>query len=238
MTKDSDKGAFAADIPADAIADALEAVERNSRTRSEPVAGPPIEAEEVPPPIPAGPAEVSPFPEEAEKLRLELEMSQERARKVFAQLRDEHDRLLHLAADHENYKKRVAREKDELLRYGNERLVKDILPALDSLERALGTAEGGPLASGIEMTRRLLGEALGRFGVKGFSARGKTFDPRVHEALMSVATATHAPGTVVEEMQRGYFLHDRLIRPAAVVVAAAPPAAGGEAGPGERDGEP
>jgi molecular chaperone GrpE len=151
-------------------------------------------------------------------------MSQEHARKVYAQLKEEHGRLLRVAADHENYKKRVAREKDDLLRYGNERLVKEILPALDSLDRALASAGGsGPLASGIEMTRRLLEEALGRFGVKGFSAKGQTFDPRLHEALMSVATAEKEPGAVVEEMQRGFFLHDRLLRPAAVVVAVAPP---------------
>ena len=272
MTQDSDKGAFSADIPEDAIADALEAVERSEQAAT-PVAGPqragrravsergacggaavdelaetsrggtdpaavPIEVEGAAAAIPAGPADVSPFSNEAEKLRLELEMSQERARKVYAQLKDEHDRLLRSAADHDNYKKRVAREKDEILRYGNERLVKEILPAVDSLDRAIVAAEGGPLASGIQMTRRLLEDALGRFGVKGFSAKGEVFDPRVHEALMSVATAAHAPGTVVEEMQRGFFLHDRLIRPAAVVVAAAPPAASGETRPAEGDDEP
>ena len=284
MTQDSDKGAFSADIPEDAIADALEAVERSEQAAT-PVAGPqragrravsergacggaavdelakmseqaaavdeletsrggtdpaavPIEVEAAAVAIPAGPADVSPFSNEAEKLRLELEMSQERARKVYAQLKDEHDRLLRSAADHDNYKKRVAREKDEILRYGNERLVKEILPAVDSLDRAIVAAEGGPLASGIQMTRRLLEDALGRFGVKGFSAKGEVFDPRVHEALMSVATAAHAPGTVVEEMQRGFFLHDRLIRPAAVVVAAAPPAASGETRPAEGDDEP
>jgi molecular chaperone GrpE len=271
MTQDSDKGAFSADIPEDAIADALEAVERSEQAAT-PVAGPqragrravsergacggaavdeletsrdgtdpaavPIEVEGAAAAIPAGPADVSPFSNEAEKLRLELEMSQERARKVYSQLKDEHDRLLRSAADHDNYKKRVAREKDEILRYGNERLVKEILPAVDSLDRAIVAAEGGPLASGIQMTRRLLEDALGRFGVKGFSAKGEVFDPRVHEALMSVATAAHAPGTVVEEMQRGFFLHDRLIRPAAVVVAAAPPAASGETRPAEGDDEP
>jgi molecular chaperone GrpE len=236
MTEDSDKGAFSADIPDDAIADALAAVERTSRGRAGAAAEPRVEVEEPATAIPAGPADVSPFSDEAEKLRLELEMSQERARKVYAQLKEEHDRLLRAAADHENYKKRVAREKEEILRYGNERLVKEILPALDSLDRAVAAAQGGSIASGIEMTRRLLEDALGRFGVKGFSAKGEAFDPRMHEALMSVATAAHAPGIVVEEMQRGFFLHDRLIRPAAVVVAAS--AAGGEAPPEEGDGQP
>src|SRR3990172_4862612 len=164
MTQDSDKGAFSADIPEDAIADALEAVERSEQA-APPVAGPQRAgrravsergacggaavdelakmSEQAAPPvavprieiggaaaaIPAGPADVSPFSNEAEKLRLELEMSQERARKVYAQLKDEHDRLLRSAADHDNYKKRVAREKDEILRYGNERVGEEILPA-------------------------------------------------------------------------------------------------------------
>lgn len=236
MTQDSDKGAFSADIPEDAIADALEAVERSSRAGPAAAAAPAIEVEEPAPATPAGPAEVSPFADEVEKLRLELEMSQEGARKVYAQLKEEHERLLRIAADHENYKKRVAREKDDLLRFGNERLVKEILPALDSLDRALAGADASdPFASGVEMTRRLLEEALGRFGVRSFSAKGQTFDPRVHEALMTVATGEKPPGAVLEEMQRGFFLHDRLLRPAAVVVASAPAASGPT---GEGSGEP
>ena len=95
---------------------------------------------------------------------------------------------------------------------------------MDSLDRALapGQGDGAALSAGVELTRRLLEEALGRFEVKGFSARGAPFDPRVHEALMTVATAEAAPGTVVDEQHRGFFLQDRLIRPAVVVVAAAP----------------
>lgn len=135
------------------------------------------------------------------------------------------DKYLRGAADLENYRKRMAREKDEVQRYGNERLVKELLPVLDNLDRALAAAGDDPLSTGVAMTRRLLEEALGRFGVKGFSAVGGAFDPRLHEALMTVASADHPPGTVVSEQQRGFFLHDRLVRPAAVVVSAAPPAA-------------
>jgi len=229
MAQDSDKGAFATDIPADAIADALAAVEKRSR-RSE-AADPGAQA--APGSAAPDPAPVAPL-EGEEKLRLELEMSQERARKVFEQLKEEHDRLLRTAADLENYKKRAAREKDEVQRHGNERLVKEILPVLDSLERALAAApKDDPLASGVQMTKRLLEDALGRFGVKGFSARGERFDPRVHEALMTIETLDAAPGTVVEEQQRGFYLHERLIRPAAVVVSAAPGAPASEPGGGE-----
>jgi molecular chaperone GrpE len=231
MAQDSDKGAFSTDIPADAIADAVAAVEKRAARRQE---GAPAEGESARPPDRAE-GEAAPAPLAGdERLKLELEMSQERARKVFEQLKAEHDRLLRTAADLENYKKRAAREKEEVQRYGNERLVKEILPVLDSLERALAAApKDDPLVSGVEMTRRLLEDALSRFGVKGFSAKGEPFDPRVHEALMTVETADAPPGTVVEEQQRGFWLHERLIRPAAVVVSAAPGAPADEPGGGE-----
>ncbi|HTT70036.1 MAG TPA: nucleotide exchange factor GrpE [Anaeromyxobacteraceae bacterium] len=225
-----EKGAFSADIPEDAIADALAAVEKREGGES-PAAE--VAVEEVP--------SLGPSPEggEAELLRRELELSQTHARKVFEQLKEEHDKLLRVAADHENYKKRAAREREEVQRYGHERLVKEILPALDALDRALRLVPPGePLASGVELTRRLLEEGLARFGVKGFSAKGQPFDPRVHEALMTFATSELKPGMVVEEQSRGFFLHERLIRPAAVVVSAALPAgasapAGEAAGPAE-----
>ena len=225
MTHERDKGAFSADIPATAIAEALAAVERRGPTPAGP-AGEPV-TDSAPPPRLRTAEEA-----ELEKLRVELELSQEQGRKVYEQLRDEHDRRLRAAADLENYKKRATRERDEVMRYGVERLVKELLPVLDSLDRALAAAPAGdPLASGVELTRKMLEDALGRVGVKPFSAKGKAFDPRVHEALMSVATADHAPGAVVEEQQRGFFLHDRLIRPAAVIVAAAPAPAAIEAPP-------
>jgi molecular chaperone GrpE len=214
-----DRPGISAEVLDDAIAEALAAVERRGRGHAESPAGAAAAAGEAPlPDVPAA------APGELERLRLELDMSQERARQVFAQLKDEHERLLRTAADLENYKKRAARERDEIQRYGNERLVKDVLPVLDNLDRALAAAASDdPLRSGVELTRRVLEDALGRFGVKGFSARGQPFDPRLHEALMSVASAEVAPGMVVEEQQRGFFLHERLIRPAAVVVSAAPP---------------
>jgi molecular chaperone GrpE len=215
MPDERDKGANAADIPERAIAEALAAVERRGAARNP-----------APPPAAASGGEL-------ERLRAELELSQEHGRKVFEQLKDEHELRLRGAADLDNYKKRAAKERDEVLRYGIERLVKEILPVLDSLDRALAAAaRDEPLVSGVVMTRRMLEDALGRFGVKAFSAAGHPFDPRVHEALMTVATGDHPPHVVIEEQQRGYFLHDRLIRPAAVVVSAAPaPAAGADGAP-------
>ncbi|HTP27827.1 MAG TPA: nucleotide exchange factor GrpE [Anaeromyxobacteraceae bacterium] len=235
MAHDSDKGGFPADIPETAIAEAVAAVEKRALEPCE------VEVEVEVPAVAGTPDPAALLDEgiDAEKgqLRLELEMSQERARKVFEQLKQEHDRLLRTAADLENYKKRAARERDEIQRYGNERLVKEILPVLDSLERALAARPGDEqLASGVEMTRRLLEDVLSRFGVKGFSAKGQPFDPRLHEALMVVATAKVAPGLVIEEQQRGFFLHERLIRPAAVVVSVAVPGEGEAAVP-EKDAE-
>jgi molecular chaperone GrpE len=221
MTDDRDKGAFSADIPEAAIAEALAAVEGRGTPE-----GRPEQAVNTAVPAEAPGSELA-------RVRAELELSQAEARKVFEQLKDEHDRRLRAAADLENFKKRAARERDEVLRYGIERLVKELLPVLDNLERALaGAPSGDPFAGGVELTRRMLEDALARFGVKPFSAQGQPFDPRVHEALMTVATADAAPGVVVAEQQRGYFLHDRLIRPAAVVVAAAPKPDGAPGAPG------
>ncbi len=212
-------GEVSADIPEEAVAEALAAVERREGEGEE-------RAETAPDPE-ADPAQAS----ELARLRDELALSQEHGRKGFARLQEEHDRLLRSAADLENYKKRAARERDEAARFGVERLAKELLPVIDNLERALAAAPAGePLTSGVGMTLRLLEEALGKVGVKGFSAKGERFDPHRHEALMSVATSEHLPGTVVTEHQRGFTLHDRLLRPAAVVVAASPAPQAGPSG--------
>jgi molecular chaperone GrpE len=153
----------------------------------------------------------------------ELELSQSMARKTQETLKENHERLLRATADLENYKKRVAREKEEANRFGQEKLLRDILPVLDNLDRALehqGPSDLDSLRAGVAMTRRLLEQVLGKYGVKGFSAKGATFDPRLHEAMQSVESDEPA-GTVVQELVRGFMLHDRLMRPAMVVVAKA-----------------
>ncbi len=199
MSSDRDQGPISADIPPEVVAEALAAVDRAGAGGASPDAG-----------------------DEPARLRAELEMSQARSRKMYEQLREEHDLRLRAAADLENLRKRTRREQEEVTRYGLERFVKEVLPVLDNLDRAIAAAGEHPLRTGIEMTRRLLEEALGRFGVKPFSALGTAFDPRVHEALLTVAAGDHPPGTVISEEQRGFMLHDRLLRPAAVIVVAAP----------------
>jgi molecular chaperone GrpE len=138
--------------------------------------------------------------------------------------RDNWDRFVRERADLENYRKRVNREKEELLNYGNKSLIEEILPIVDNLERALAHAsEDGQAAvvEGIRMTHGMLVAALKKFGVTPVEALGAAFDPNFHQAMAQVPTDEHPPNTVVEEYQKGYLLKDRLLRPAMVTVSAA-----------------
>jgi molecular chaperone GrpE len=161
---------------------------------------------------------------------------------ALAAERDElKDRLLRLMAETENYKKRTEREKSEQLKRANESLLKDLLPVLDNLERALEHAieDAGPgeaMAKGLELTYQELWKVLERHGVERVEALGQPFDPEVHEAMMQQEDPDHEAGTVIGEMQRGYLLAGRLLRPAMVVVSK-PPAGGESEGPQE-GGEP
>jgi molecular chaperone GrpE len=136
--------------------------------------------------------------------------------------RENWDRFLRERADLENYRKRVSREKEELLNYGNKSLIEEILPIVDNLERALDHAsEDGMTAvvEGIRMTHTMLVAALKKFGVTPVEAAGAVFDPAFHQAMAQVPTDDHAPNTVVQEFQKGYLLKERLLRPAMVTVA-------------------
>jgi molecular chaperone GrpE len=136
--------------------------------------------------------------------------------------RENWDRFLRERADLENYRKRVNREKEELLNYGNKSLIEEILPIVDNLERALDHAsEDGMTAvvEGIRMTHSMLIGALKKFGVTPVESNGVAFDPAFHQAMAQVPTDEHAPNTVVQEFQKGYLLKERLLRPAMVTVA-------------------
>jgi molecular chaperone GrpE len=151
-------------------------------------------------------------------LEADLQKAQEEAKENY-------DRLLRVSADFENYKKRVAKEKSDLIRYGNEELIKALLPVIDNLERALGhadaegTQEG--IKDGVEMTLQQFLQILQRFGITPIVAEGERFDPTRHEAIMEQASRDYAPGQVVAELGKGYLLNDRLVRPAKVIVAKA-----------------
>ena len=131
------------------------------------------------------------------------------------------DRLLRLAADFENYKKRTARERQEYVTFANERLLKELLPILDDLERALDAAElheEAQLEDGVRLVHRSLASLLERQGVKQIPTDGK-FDPHVHEALLAQPSETAESGAVIDVVQKGYKIGDRVVRPARVIVA-------------------
>ncbi len=163
---------------------------------------------------------------ELEESRQQLEFSQSRSRETMERLKDSHERALRATADLENYKKRAQKEKEEVQKFGSERLLKDFLPVVDNLDRALEAAQKSAdfdsLRTGVEMTRKLFDSAFGKHGVKGFSAAGQPFDPRLHEAMQQVESAAVPAGHVLYEAVRGYMLNERLMRPALVVVARAP----------------
>jgi molecular chaperone GrpE len=143
--------------------------------------------------------------------------------------RDEHlNDLKRVAADFENYRKRVARDQEGLVARAHERLVKELLPVLDDLERALAAAEEheeAKLEEGVRLVHEELKSALKREGLAEIETNGR-FDPHVHEALLSQPSEAEE-GSVLEVVQKGYRLGDRVVRPARVVVA----------GPQETDGE-
>jgi len=143
--------------------------------------------------------------------------------------RDEHlNDLKRVAADFENYRKRVARDQESLVARAHERLVKELLPVLDDLERALAAAEQheeAKLEEGVRLVHQELAAALEREGLAEIETNGR-FDPHVHEALLSQPSEAEE-GSVLEVVQKGYRLGDRVVRPARVVVAA----------PAEADGD-
>jgi len=134
------------------------------------------------------------------------------------------DRLLRLAADFENFRKRTLREKEEAWRYGHQNLVKDLLATVDNLERAIEHArgsEGGDLEGllqGVELVLHELLGVLGQYGLEEIDAEGRPFDPAFHEAMVQQPDPSVAPNTVLQVYQKGYRLRDRLLRPARVVV--------------------
>jgi molecular chaperone GrpE len=152
---------------------------------------------------------------EIEELKKKLEEKEKEAKEHY-------DRLLRVAAELDNYKKRAVKEKEEWIKFANEDLIKAILPIIDNLERAVNHAEkvedAGVLIEGVRLTIQQLLQALNKFGLSPFESQGKPFDPALHEAILLVATDQYEPNRVVEEFQKGYLLKDRLLRPATVSV--------------------
>lgn len=152
--------------------------------------------------------------------------------------KENYDLLLRERAELENFKRRMQREKNESLRFASEPLLRDILPVIDNLERAVAHAKGNEgsqaLVEGVELVLRSLLDTIGRHGVSRVKAKGEAFDPSRHEAVAQVENTELAPNTVLDEHQSGYQLHDRLLRPAMVSVSKAAPQAQQE---GEKESE-
>jgi molecular chaperone GrpE len=130
---------------------------------------------------------------------------------------------LRVAAEFENYKKRMARETADFKKFANEAMLKEMLLVVDNLERAIESAprdESGlqSLLQGVEMTRKEILKVFDKFGAAPIAAMGETFDPNFHQAVAQETSDDHPENTVVKELQKGYMLHDRLLRPSMVIV--------------------
>jgi molecular chaperone GrpE len=149
-----------------------------------------------------------------------------RVQDLERQLGEQKDRMLRAMAEADNVRRRAQRDAEDRVRYANEALLRELIPVLDNLDRALASARaaGGAdsVVSGVELIQRELLRLLERAGVARYSAVGQPFDPTRHEAIARVVSVDAAPDTVVSETAPGYLLHGRVLRPAMVAVAAAP----------------
>ncbi len=138
------------------------------------------------------------------------------------QITSEKDRVLRLSAEFENYKKRKQRELDDFKRFANETIFKQLLTVVDNLERAIAstkeTADQEGLLKGVELTYKEIVKLFETFSVKSVEAENQIFDPNFHQAVTQEETKAVPDNTVTKVLQKGYLLHDRLIRPAMVVV--------------------
>ncbi|MGE5856177.1 MAG: nucleotide exchange factor GrpE [Syntrophaceae bacterium] len=188
-----------------------------SKNRKEHEAAPPREPQEAPQAEKAAEGDQG-KPLEAEDLRASLEAKEKEAAENY-------DRYLRAMAEMDNFRKRAARDKEDAIKYGNEKLIKDILPILDSLDRALHQASEmtarnnfEAFQQGLQLIHSQILGCLERHGVVKVAAKGEEFDPDKHQALMQVETPEMESNRVVDEYESGYTLHGRLLRPSKVSV--------------------
>lgn len=164
----------------------------------------------------------------AKKKNFRKQSLKERLEAAEKKAESNYERLLRMTAEFENYKKRSEREMNDFRKFANESLIKEILPVVDNLERALDTRnetnsdalEG--IREGVEMTLKGLKDSLKKFGVAPMDALGKPFDPNFHQAVSQEEREGYAENTVSKELQKGYMLSDRLLRPSMVVISKMP----------------
>ncbi len=183
-----------------------------------------------------GESEISAPEEEVQAREEEEEEEPEGAESEIEKLKQEMeeqlDRAMRLQADFENYRKRMKKEKEEWTKFSNAELIKELLPVLDNLERAIEHVEEGEdkesMGKGVELICQQFQQVFEKFDVQPVSALGQPFDPQFHEAIQQMETEDYPPNTVMNELQKGYLLHGRLVRPALVVVAQEPASASTE----------
>ena len=167
---------------------------------------------------------VDPQKAEATQAQDPLKDLEEKLASKEQEAQENYDRLLRVSAEFENYKKRSARDMEEFRKFSNQALIKEMLSVVDHLELAMNSTDGQKtiekgLVEGLEMTHKEILKVFEKFHVVPISAMGQVFDPTFHEAVMQEETDQFPENTVVKELQKGYLIHDRLLRPSMVVVA-------------------
>lgn len=164
----------------------------------------PVDQEEAGEPVPADVGEPDPL----------IALKQE--------AEENYNRYLRVQADFDNFRKRTRKEREDLLKYASQPLIESLLPAVDNLERALAAGQGSDdaesLMKGVDMVFRHIKQILEQEGLQAIEAEGKPFDPQYHQAVMQEESADHESGIVIQELQKGYVLKDRVIRPSMVKV--------------------
>jgi molecular chaperone GrpE len=152
---------------------------------------------------------------------------EEKVESLKKEAAENHDRLLRMAAEFENYKKRATREMNDFRKFANESFAKAMLPVVDSMDLAVESSSNdkhvsNSMVEGVNMTLKEILKIFEQFGVKRFESIGNTFDPNLHQAVMQEETDAFPENTVSKELQKGFMIHDRLLRPAMVVVSKKP----------------
>jgi len=191
--------------------------------------------------VSAASADSSPDKMTIELLSKELQDLKQVHEQMLEESNEHAEKFLRLQAEFENFRRRSLKEKQESFKFGHQNLVKDLLSAVDNLERALehgsqnvgndaAGSEARGILDGVELVHREILGAFAKHGVREIEAEGQLFDPAVHEALGQVPNAEVPPNSVLEVLQKGYVIHDRMLRPARVIVSCAAAEAGAAGG--------
>ncbi len=164
--------------------------------------------------------------DETGDLRARLEEFEAENKKLSEEASANYDRFVRVAADLDNFRKRSNKEMGDLRKFANEQILKELLSVVDNLERAIESgakddSNKDSILQGVEITLKDVFRTLEKNGVKSIDAKGETFDPVYHQAMMQEATDEYPDNTVISELQKGYTIHDRLLRPAMVIVSKA-----------------